>query len=119
MIRAGKPGQSVDARLYQVRAASGLNEAVGGEGGFLLQNSYSYDLINAGLAEAELAPRGNPFPIGQNSKSIDPLRGRDLAGQRLEVRRNPAVLGRRSRGAHQKQTEVRKTCIWNRRSSPA
>ena len=71
VVAAGTPGGQVDQRLYEVRAALGANEAVGSDGGFLLQQDYSAALLTEGMAAAKLAPRCRAFPIGPNSNSID------------------------------------------------
>jgi len=71
IVTAGTPGQSADPRLYETRAATGLGETVLQDGGFLLQSTFSYSLLDAGMQAAQLAPLCRPFPIGQNSNSLD------------------------------------------------
>lgn len=70
VIAAGGEGRQADPRLYEVRAASGLNESVGNEGGFLIQQDYSTSLLTAGMTQAKLAPLCNPFPIGPDSSGV-------------------------------------------------
>ena len=75
IVEAGRPGGKADERLHQVasemRAASGLNESIGSEGGFLLESTFSTELLNAGMGAAKIAPRCANFPIGANSNSLD------------------------------------------------
>lgn len=71
VVRAGIPGQAADPRLFNIRSASGMSEAVGADGGFLVQTQYSYDLLTAGMNTATVAPRCNQFPIGANANSLD------------------------------------------------
>jgi HK97 family phage major capsid protein len=74
IVQAGTPGGKVDERLHQVTVeerASGLNEAIGSEGGFLLETGFSLDLLNAGMAAARIAPRCATFPVPERSNSIE------------------------------------------------
>src|ERR1019366_1011978 len=71
VISAGSEGRQTDPRLFEVRGvASGLSEKVPGDGGFLVQQDWSTSLLNAGMAQAQLAARCNPFPIGPDSNGI-------------------------------------------------
>jgi HK97 family phage major capsid protein len=70
IIAAGTPGQATDPRLFSVRAASGLNEGVGAEGGFLVSSDFSTSLLDRAIEAATLAPRCNSFPIGANANEI-------------------------------------------------
>jgi len=74
IVTAGTPGGATDARLHEVAAearASGMHEAVGTEGGFLLESTFALDLLTAGMAAAKLAPRCASFPVGARSNSIE------------------------------------------------
>lgn len=71
VVRAGKPGTAPDSRLFEVRAVSGLSEGIGADGGFMLQPTFSYSLLEAGMNAATIAPRCNKFPIGANSNYIE------------------------------------------------
>ena len=69
--QAGIPGGQIDNRLYNVRAAaSGLNETVPSEGGFLLQPDYSKELIDSVYQTGVLAQRCRRIPISANSNSL-------------------------------------------------
>src|SRR3954454_8621131 len=49
VVRAGTPGQTADNRLFEMRSATGLNEGVSSEGGFLVQSDFSYSLLKSGF----------------------------------------------------------------------
>lgn len=67
---AGIPGGKVDPRLHEVRAATGLSEAVGADGGFLLQQDFSNQIIGDAIETGKLAKLCNRFTISSNSNSI-------------------------------------------------
>lgn len=68
VMNAGKPGGKVDPRLYN--AASGLNETVPSEGGFLVQSDFATTLLNDTISTGVLASRvGNRIPISGNANS--------------------------------------------------
>ncbi len=71
VIRSSRPGAAPDARLYQVRAATGLSEGVGADGGFLVQTDMSAALLQRGMDTAKFAPRCTSFPISAGASSID------------------------------------------------
>jgi len=66
---AGLPGGQTDQRLFQA-AASGLNETVPSDGGFLVQQDFSNALLENTFAQAVVAPRCWRIPISGNSNSI-------------------------------------------------
>lgn len=70
--RGGKVagGGIVDPRLYP-QAASGLQNSVPSEGGFLVQTDYTADLLNKGYETSILASRCKRIPIGEGSDSLD------------------------------------------------
>ena len=70
IIQAGTPGQAVDPRLFEVRAATGLSEGVGADGGFLLQSGFSYDLIRNSFDVGYLADRVTRFTVGANQNKL-------------------------------------------------
>lgn len=59
-----------DLRNKEVRAASGMNETVGSEGGFLVQQETSTTLLEKATAAAVLWPRTDRQPVGPNSNGI-------------------------------------------------
>jgi HK97 family phage major capsid protein len=71
VVEAGRPGAKIDERLFEARAGTGLNEAIGSEGGFLVQSDFALDLLNSAMAQAKIAPRCSPFPIGANSNGVN------------------------------------------------
>jgi HK97 family phage major capsid protein len=75
IAEAGRPGGKTDQRLHEVavesRGATGMGESIPSEGGFILESTFSTDLLSAGMAAAKIAPRCRPFPIGPNSNNIN------------------------------------------------
>jgi HK97 family phage major capsid protein len=69
VMKAGM-GERVDPRLYEVRAASGLSEGVGADGGFLLQPEYANELLRVAFDTGKLASRCRKMTLGGNSNSI-------------------------------------------------
>ena len=89
---AGVPGGRVDERLHQIRAAaSGANETLASEGGFMLQPDFNDTLLQDMFAASVLAPRcrKNPFrptQTGVNYPELTKLPGRpeaDSEGSRV------------------------------------
>lgn len=71
VVRAGQPGGNTDPRLYATRgAASGLNETVQSDGGFLVQQDFVSDLLTDLIKQAVLAPKCRPQPISGSANSI-------------------------------------------------
>jgi HK97 family phage major capsid protein len=68
VMRAGVPGGHADPRLFN--AASGLNETVGSEGGFLVQQDFTQGLIDDTVKASVLAPKCRPQPISGTANSI-------------------------------------------------
>lgn len=68
---ASLPGQRPDQRLFDIQvAASGLNETVGSDGGFLVQQDFSNELLKAVIETGLLARRCRKVTISNNSNSI-------------------------------------------------
>jgi HK97 family phage major capsid protein len=67
IMKASMPGGLVDARL---KAPSGLNEGVGSEGAFLLQDQYASELITKTHETGILAKKCKKLQIGPNYNSI-------------------------------------------------
>ena len=68
VYRAGaQNGSHTDPRLYR---ATGLNEGIPSEGGFLLQQEFSTNLLKRVYETGVLASRCNRLPIGGNSNGI-------------------------------------------------
>lgn len=73
IMEAGRPGGQVDNRLYQVnesRAATGLNEGTNSDGGFLVQQDFTYRLMGNIYETSKLANRCNKFQISSNANSV-------------------------------------------------
>lgn len=71
--RAAAEPHRVDKRLLEMnkRAAAGLNEQVGSDGGFLLQVDYSAELLHSAIATGLLAPLCRRFPVSPGSTGIE------------------------------------------------
>jgi HK97 family phage major capsid protein len=69
VMHAGMPGGRVDPRLFTA-AASGLNETVPSEGGFLVQQDFSTEILQDVFATGILASRCRRIPISGTSNSL-------------------------------------------------
>ena len=69
-IEAGMPNGRVDYRLRETRAASGLSEGLPQDGGFLVGQDYSQELIQSIYKTGLLVPLCREIPISKNSNSI-------------------------------------------------
>jgi len=63
-------GKSRDDRLFEVRAASGLNESVPSEGGFLVQQDLSAELLKQTYETNEIPNRCRRIPVSGPSNSF-------------------------------------------------
>lgn len=68
IIQAGSPQGRVDPRLFN--AASGLNETVPSEGGFLIQQDFANRLFDNLFANGLIASQCERIPISGNSNGI-------------------------------------------------
>ena len=69
-VRAGTPGGQVDPRLLNVRAATGLGETTPSDGGFLVQQDFSSELLQQVFQTGILAPKCRRIQISSNANSI-------------------------------------------------
>lgn len=69
VIEAGRPGGKTDTRLYEVRA-SGLQEAIPHEGGFLVQSDFSQQLIGSLYGPSRLPGMCRNYPIGKEKSGL-------------------------------------------------
>jgi HK97 family phage major capsid protein len=77
---AGQPGANMsdvdprlkkhDLRRKEVRAASGMNETVNTEGGFMVQQDVSTTLLERATFQSQVWSRTSRQPIGQNSNGL-------------------------------------------------
>ncbi len=67
-----KVGAIIDPRLIQTeeRAAQGLNESVGGDGGFLVQEDFSKELLKRAFETGILSKRVKRIPISANANGL-------------------------------------------------
>jgi HK97 family phage major capsid protein len=71
VMRAGLPGGHADPRLFNIRgAATGLNETVPSEGGFLVQQDFSSTLLQEVFQTGILASKCKRVTISGNANSI-------------------------------------------------
>ena len=70
IVEAARPGGQVDPRLFEIRAASGLNEAIGSDGGYLVQADFSTRLLERVNATSQLASRCTQIPISGGANGI-------------------------------------------------
>jgi HK97 family phage major capsid protein len=70
VVQAGIPGGVVDPRLRILAAASGLNETVPSDGGFLVQQDFSNELLTQVFETGILASRCRRIQISGNANSI-------------------------------------------------
>lgn len=70
VMRAGMPGGTVDPRLLRAAAATGLNETVPSDGGFLVQQDFATVLLQDVFQTGILAQRCRRIPISGNANGI-------------------------------------------------
>jgi HK97 family phage major capsid protein len=70
VVRAGMPGGTMDDRLIEERAASGLSEAVPSDGGFLVQADFSAELYKDAYETGVLPNRCRKVPISAPSNKL-------------------------------------------------
>lgn len=71
IYRAGQPGNNFDPRLKQLRAASGANETVGAEGGFLVQTDFLTEMLKDVYDTGKVARLCRRLPLSANSNSVE------------------------------------------------
>jgi len=70
IVKSSRPGVQVDNRLLRVQAASGSNEAIPSEGGFMVQTDFAAGIIKTIFESGQLASRCTKLPISANSNGI-------------------------------------------------
>jgi HK97 family phage major capsid protein len=69
-VRHAEVNQSVDSRLLDIQAASGLSETIASDGGFLVQQDFAATLFQKLHETGMLWNRCRDFPIGPNSNGV-------------------------------------------------
>lgn len=69
-VVSAERSHKIDPRLYNIRAASGLNETVPSEGGFLVQQDFTQELLRQTFETGILARRCRQQPISGIANSI-------------------------------------------------
>jgi HK97 family phage major capsid protein len=70
VVTAAKRPHATDPRLLQSLAASGLNETVGSDGGFLVQTDFSSELLKRAYETGQIASRCRKVPISSNANGL-------------------------------------------------
>ena len=71
IVESSKQGGRIDPRLNEVtRAATGLNETIPSQGGFLLEDTFTNNIISNIYKTGIIASRCRKYPVGANSNSI-------------------------------------------------
>ena len=71
VIAASRPGAMADSRLLRIQAAaSGLNEGVPSEGGFLVQQDFAAAMLEAAYQTGILASRCRSIPLSASSNGV-------------------------------------------------
>lgn len=67
---AAAPGGAIDPRLFIKNAATGLSEAVPSDGGFLVQQDFTTELLKRAYETGVLASKVRKIPISANANGI-------------------------------------------------
>ncbi len=70
VAKAGQGAQVIDPKLLEIQAATGMSEAVGSEGGFLVQTDVASDLLDLAHETAVLVGKTDSRPISANANGI-------------------------------------------------
>ncbi|WP_196007895.1 phage major capsid protein [Clostridium tyrobutyricum] len=73
VAKASSPGGIMDNRLIYQNSASGLNESVSSEGGFMLENDFTQEMFDVMMSESQVANRIRMIPIGANTNRLRTL----------------------------------------------
>jgi HK97 family phage major capsid protein len=68
--RASAPGAEIDPRLAYRAAASGANESVASDGGYLVQNDFASELLQITHNTGQLVSRVRHIPVSAGSNSL-------------------------------------------------
>lgn len=70
VMRSSRPGADIDPLVREQRAATGLNETVASDGGFLVGTDFSAELLRRAYAMGEITSRCRRVPISAASNSL-------------------------------------------------
>ena len=68
--RASTPGYSIDRRLAEMKAISGMSETVTEDGGYLVQTDFATELLRITHETGLLASRVRHIPVGANANGL-------------------------------------------------
>lgn len=71
IAHASRPGNEPDKKLYQVRAASGMSENIGADGGFLIAGDFSREIWKTAFNTGQILNLVRRIPIQSNSLKIN------------------------------------------------
>lgn len=91
VVRSSKPGSTIDNRLLTIQNASGANESIPSEGGFLVQQDFSSGMISLMHDTGKILNLIKPIQIGPNSNGVK-MNGIDESS-RVNGSRQGGVLG--------------------------
>jgi len=70
VVNAGRPGGVIDERLLKIQNATGASEGVPADGGFLVQQDFSSELIKSVFETGILAPKCRKIGISAGANGI-------------------------------------------------
>jgi len=70
IVKSSARGATIDNRLIVIQNASGANEAIPSEGGYLVQSDFASEILKNVYSTGILAPKCRKISIGANSNSI-------------------------------------------------
>jgi len=70
VVQAGMPGGTIDPRLMEMRAATGLGEAVPSQGGFLVQPDFATELLNVTRETGLLVGKVRKIPVSATANGL-------------------------------------------------
>jgi len=73
IAQSSRQGATIDNRLLEIQNASGANESIPSEGGFLVQQDFATELIQNIHETAVLASKCTRIPISANANSVKML----------------------------------------------
>jgi HK97 family phage major capsid protein len=67
---SSRPGAQVDSRLWEIRAATGLSESIPSEGGFLVQQDFSNEILANVFDSGKIAARCRRIQVSSGSNQV-------------------------------------------------
>ena len=70
IVRSSTPGSAIDNRLLAIQNATGANESIPSEGGFLVQQDFAGEITKAMFETGQLLSRCKEIPISGNANGV-------------------------------------------------